>query len=113
MADNSLKVTREEYEKNGKVYSAYYIYGKLRGRDVKVQVIPPDIGGYKMLEVVFNGAKEAELVSVPYKFKTDDGSVLEGNTFKVQSFDEAGNLYECGVKPARASDKAILTALLR
>ena len=113
MADNSIKVTREEYEKNGKVYSAFYIYGKLRGRDVRVQVIPPDFGGYKMLDVVFNGAKEAELAIMPYKFTADDGTVLEGNTFKVVSKDEDGTVYECGVKPARASDKAILTALLR
>lgn len=113
MADNKIKIEREEYEKNGKTYSAYYIKGELRGTEVKAQVIPPDVGGYKLMDVVFNGGDEAELQLTPYKFTTDDGQVLEGNTFKAVSYDEDGVIYECPVKPARQSDKAILTALLR
>jgi hypothetical protein len=113
MEDKKIKVEREIFEKGEKSYSSYYIKGEVRGKQVKVQVIPPDFGGYKVLDIVYNGDNEAELQLTPYKFTTDDGQVLEGNTFKIVSFDEDGTIYECPVKPARSSDKSLLKMLLR
>lgn len=110
---NVIKVERELFEKNGKSYYAYYINGTVRGVDIKAQVVPPDLGGYKVLEIVYNGAMEAELVIVPFKFAADDGHVIEGNTFKVVSTDENGEIYECPVQPARKSDKSMLDMLIR
>ncbi len=110
---NKIKVERELFEKNGKSYYAYYINGTVRGVDLKAQVIPPDLGGYKLLEIVYNGANEAELEVVPYKFAADDGHVIEGNTFKVVSTDENGEIYECPVQPARRSDKGMLDLLIK
>lgn len=110
---NVIKVERELFEKNGKSYYAYYINGKVRNTEVKAQVVPPDLGGYKVLDIVYNGANEAELAVVPFKFAADDGHVIEGNTFKVVSTDENGEIYECKVKPFRDSDKTLLNMLLR
>lgn len=51
---NVIKVERELFEKNGKSYYAYYIKGKVRNTEVKAQVIPPDLGGYKVLDIVYD-----------------------------------------------------------
>ncbi len=111
---NAIKVERELFEtKEGKKYFAYYINATVRNTEVKVQVVPPDLGGYKVLEIVYNGEKEAEFVVTPYRFEADDGHIIEGNTFKVVTTDENGQIYECPVQPARKSDKSLLDMLIR
>lgn len=114
MANKKIMVERETYEKNGKSYFAYYINGKVRGIDVKVKVVPPDMGGYTVLDIVYNGAKAVELSLTPFGF-TDEktGREISGNTYSVKSFDENGDVYECKVKPFRDSDKNILNMLLK
>ena len=42
----NIMVERETFEKNEKTYFSYFIKGQVRGRDVKVAIIPPDKGGY-------------------------------------------------------------------
>ncbi len=117
MAKNNEKVIfveRDTYEKNDKVYFTYFIKGNIRGKDVKVAIIPPDKGGYTVLDIVFGEAMAAELVIKPYEIKDDaTGKVISGNTYAVQSRDENGEVYECAVKPFRASDKALLNMLVR
>lgn len=115
MATNKkIMVEREAYEKNGKSYFAYYINGKVRGIDVKVKVVPPDMGGYTVLDIVYLGAKAVELSLTPFNF-TDErsGREISGTTYSVKSFDENGDVYECKVKPFRDSDKNILNMLLK
>ena len=60
----NIKVERELYtsKKTGKSNYTYFIRGIIRGKDVKIAVTPPDIGGYTVLDIVFNGAMEADLV---------------------------------------------------
>lgn len=114
MANKKIMVERETYEKNGKSYFAYYINGKVRGIDVKVKVVPPDNGGYTVLDIVYNGAKAVELSLTPFSFKDDKtGREINGTTYSVKSFDENGDVYECKVKPFRSSDKSLLDMLLR
>jgi hypothetical protein len=85
----------------------------VRGQDVRAGVVPPDFGGYKVLDIVYNGAKEAELEVTPFKIKSDDGSVISGNTYAVISVDEeTGEIYSCKIKPSRESDKSLLSMLL-
>ncbi len=111
--NNTILVERDTYEKNGKTYFSYFIKGQVRGKDVRVQVMPPDFGGYQVLDIVFGDAMAAELVVVPYEMKDDSGKVLTGNTYAVRSYDENGEIYECKIKPSRASDKALLNMMLR
>lgn len=106
-------VERETFEKNDKTYYAYFIKGIVRGTEVKISVIPPDKGGYTVLDIVFGGEMQAELVTKPYEIKDDSGNVLKGNTYAVRSVDEDGEIYECAVKPSRTSDKNLLNMLLR
>ena len=77
-------------------------------------MVPPDKGGYTVLDIVFGNAMEAELLVKPFEIKDDaTGRVITGNTYAVCSYDEDGEAYECPIKPARASDKTLLNMLLR
>lgn len=112
--DKNIIVEREVFEKDGKTYFSYFIRGQVRGKDVRVAIIPPDKGGYTVLDIVFGNTMAAELVVKPYEIKDDTtGKVISGNTFAVKSYDENGEEYECAIKPFRASDKALLNMLLK
>lgn len=114
MEQNMIKVERETFEKNGKTYYGYFVSGVIRGRQVKVGIKPPDNGGYTVLDIVFDGAMEADLTVTPFEMKTEDGRVITGNTYAVTSVDaETGEVYSCKVKPARESDKTLLQMLVK
>lgn len=109
----SLCVERETYVKNDKTYFSYFIKGTVRGREVRVGVMPPDVGGYQVLDIVFGSDMKVDLEVKPFEMKTNDGEIIKGNTFAVVSKDEDGTEYTCPVKPARRSDKALLEMLLK
>ena len=96
-------VERETFEKNGRTFFSYFIRGNIRGKDVKVAVVPPDKGGYTVLDIVFGNEMSAELILKPYEIKDEA-------TGRV---DEDGEIYECSVKPYRNSDKALLAMLVK
>ena len=111
--NQKIKVERDTYEKNGKTYFSYFIRGNVRGKDVRAAVIPPDRGGYTVLDIVFGDAMEAELVVTPFEMMDEaSGRIISGNTYAVRSVDENGEVYECKIKPSRASDKALIGMLL-
>ena len=114
MNQNTVFVERETYEKNGKTYFSYFIRGKVRGREIKIAVVPPDRGGYAVLDIVFDGEMAAVLTVKPFEIKDDaTGRVISGNSYAVQSTDEDGTVYECAIKPFRNSDKTLLGMLLK
>ena len=110
---NKIMVERETFEKNDRVFYSYFIKGTTRGKEVKVAIIPPDKGGYTVLDIVFGDAMEAELQVKPFEIKDDNGKTIVGNTYSVITIDEDGEIYECAVKPFRSSDKSLLNMLLR
>ena len=71
------------YTKSGKMYQSYFIKGTVRGVDFRVRIVPPDYGGYTVLDIVYAGEQEAELVLVPYEI-TDEktGRVTKGNSYQ-------------------------------
>lgn len=109
-----ILVERETFEKNGKSYYSYFIKGIIRDKEVRISIMPPDRGGYTVLDIVFGKEMQAELVVKPFEIKDEStGRVITGNSYAVQSVDENGEIYECAVKPYRASDKALLNMLVR
>lgn len=103
------------FEYNDKEYSSYFIAGKIKGKDVKVALMPPDKGGWAVLDILFSDTNQGELVVKPYELKDEKtGKVTAtGNTYAVRTVDENGEVYECPVKPFKSSDKALLNMLLR
>ena len=111
--ENQIKVERDTYEKDGKTYYSYFIKGNIRGRDIRVLIVPPDKGGYTVLDIVFGEEMEAELVLNPYEIKDEStGKVIKGNSYAVRTVDEDGEVYECKIMPFRKSDKDLLQMLL-
>ena len=114
MRNEAIFVERETFEKNDRTYYSYFIKGNVRGKDFRVAVVPPDKGGYTVLDIVFGNAMACELAVKPFEIKDDaTGKVISGNTFAVVSYDENGDTYECAIKPFRASDKALLNMLVK
>ena len=111
--DKKIFVERDTYEKNGNTYFSYFIKGIVRGKEVRIMIVPADKGGYTVLDIVFGDQMAAELTLTPYEIKDDSGRVMKGNTYGVRSVDEDGVVYECKVKPFRDSDKSMLNMLLR
>lgn len=113
MSKKKLFVERETFEKNDKTYFSYFVKGQIRGKDVKIAVVPPDKGGYAVLDIVFGSEMKADLVVSPFEIKDENtGKIITGNKFSVRTADENGQVYECNVKPYRASDKALLNMLI-
>ena len=113
MSDKKLLVEREKFEYNGKEYMGYFAKGMLKGHEVRAALKPQDINGYTVLDIIFEGANEVELIAKPYSMTDDNGNVISGNTYIVRSVDENGEVYECPVKHSRASDKVLLTMLMK
>lgn len=111
--EKKIKVERETYTKDDKTYFSYFIKGVIRGREVRIAVVPPDNGGFRVLDIVFDNAMSADLILKPYEIKDDRGHVLKGNTYAVVSVDENGIDYECDIKPFRKSDQSLMNMLLR
>ena len=107
-----ILVERETYEKNGNTYFSYFIKGEIRGKDMRIAIVPPDKGGYTVLDIVFNDTLAAELTIKPFEIKGEDGKVISGNTYAVMSHDEDGTAYECPIKPFRVSDKTLVNMLV-
>ena len=111
--NKTLFVEREKFVgKDEKEYWSYTVKGKVRGRDVKVDFAPKDKGGYEPLDIVFDVLPRAELLISEEEMTNDSGKTTKYNTYTVRTIDENGVIYECGVKPARDSDKALLFMLI-
>lgn len=117
--EKKVYVEREIYEKDGKSYFTYFIKATIRGKDVKIVVAPPqtngviDRGGYAVFDIVFGNEDKLELITTPFEMKDATGHSIKGNTYSVKSIDVDGQVYECQVKPLKASDKALLNMLTR
>ena len=111
---NQILVEKEAYEKDGKTYFGYCVRGMVRGKEVKVAVVPPDFGGYRVLDIIYGDSDKAELVTKPFEIRDEKTKrVVRGNTYAVRSVDENGEVFECAIKPFRPSDKALLEMLLK
>ena len=107
-----LYVERESFTgTDGKQYWAYVLKGDVRGRAVKVDFAPKDKGGYEPLDIVFSISPTAELIMCNETMTDANGKATKYVSYKVRNKDELGEL-ECGVKPTRDSDKALLTMLI-
>ena len=109
----NLTLIRESFDgKDGKKYWAYMVKGNVRGREVKVDFVPKDIGGYEPLDIVFDVQDKAELIIGQEQITDSYGNKNTYTTYKAQNVDEFGIVYDCGIKPQRDSDKSLLTMLL-
>lgn len=108
-----LTIERETYTgKDGKEYWAYLVRGKVRGRDVKVDFVPKDTGGYEPLDIVFDVKPTATLIMTDETITDANGKTTNYTAYRAENIDENGIVYACGVKPRQDSDKSLLQMLL-
>ena len=109
-----LYVERETFEaKDGREMYGYFVKGKVRGRDVKVDFVAKDQGGYEVLDIIFDVAQKALLKMHDETMTNEDGSKSTYTVYEVENVDEDGIVYSYKIKPARDSDKATLNILLQ
>lgn len=96
---------------DGRLYYAYILQGKLRGRDVKVDFSPKDKGGYQPLDLVFDVSSKAELF-ITEVTQEINGTKSKRKVYTVNTVDENGVVWKCEVKPTRTSDRDMLAMLI-
>ncbi len=97
---------------DGREFWNYYVGGKIRNRNVEIDFMPKDNGGYEPLDIIFDVVDKAELLLSKEKTTSDDGKTMSYFTYKASVKDTDGIVYECSVKPSRDSDKALFNMLL-
>lgn len=108
-----LTIERETYTgKDGKEYWAYLVRGVVRGRNVKVDFVPKDTGGYEPLDIVFDVKPTATLIMTDETMTDASGKKTNYTAYRAENIDDDGIVYSCGVKPRQDSDKSLLAMLL-
>lgn len=111
---DKLLVEREVFNaKDGREMYGYFVRGKIRGRDVKVDFNAKDQGGYEVLDIIFDISPTAALTMHDEEMTNDDGTKQTYTVYEVSNTDEDGIVYSYKIKPARESDKAYLSVLLQ
>ena len=112
--ENKLYLKRKKFKgSDGNEYWSYFLEGKVRNRDVRVDFAPKDKGGYEPLDIVVEVSEKPELVMTNETMTDNNGKETKYTAYRVCAIDPETKVpYECGVKPSRDSDKALLTMLL-
>lgn len=119
-ADGNFIITREPIKgangkqlktQDGRLYYAYLLHGKLRGRPVKVDFSPKDKGGYELLDLVFDVTPKAELY-ITEVTQEINGAKQKRTVYTVNTVDENGQVWKAEVKPTRVSDRDMLAMLI-
>ena len=111
---DKLLVEREVFNsKDGREMYGYFVRGKIRGRDVKVDFNAKDQGGYEVLDIIFDISPTAQLTMHDEEMTNEDGTKQTYTVYEVSNTDEDGIVYSYKIKPARESDKAYLSVLLQ
>lgn len=114
-------VTRKPFTgKDGKEYWGYIVKGtvvrvqnkKRFEKEVEVNFVAKDQGGYEVLDIIFFETDEAELLMRDETMTNDKtGEKSTYTAYYVFGSDDDGTVYSYKVKPSRESDKALLTML--
>ena len=116
MEETGLTVTRKKFVTTDKKqrYWGYHVLGTVRKRSVQISLTATDAGGYEVLDIVFEDAKEVPLYRSPFVMKDNDGKVtMSGYRYYAVSRDDEGMIYTAQVKPSRKSDQALLEMMIK
>ena len=106
-------IEKEPYTKGGKKFNSHVVKGMILGKELKATLVPPDPGGYQLLEVIIGDKPKYPLTVKPFEMTTESGEVITGNTYSVETTDAEGTVYSCKLQPLKKSDKDVLKALIK
>ncbi len=115
-----LKVTRFKLgakTKNGDEMYGYVLLERVNvngsEREIRVDFVAKDIGGYEMLDIIFMFGDEAYLSVREESMKDEKSGVITNfMVYEIWNVDKDGIPYVYKVKPMRESDKAKLNVIL-
>ena len=82
-------------------------------KDITVDFVAKDSGGYEVLDLVFFSSDVAKLIMHEEKMTNErTGKVSRYTVYEIQSTDDDGTVFSYKVKPSRESDKALLQMLI-
>ncbi len=113
-SQKKLYLKREAFTtRDGKDYWGYSVNGHACGRDIKVDFVASDQGGYEVLDMLFSLSDEVVEVVMRDEVMTDDsGRETVYTVYEAQIIDDDGNRIAYKIKPSRNSDKTLLQVLL-
>ena len=100
--------------KDGREMFAYIVKGKAYGRDIRVDFVTKDNGGYEVLDIMHSISPDNMKLLIHDETMTDDktGEISKYTIYEACVLDERGNQITCQIKPQRPSDKSLLNMLL-
>ena len=118
MENTGLMVSRRQIPSTKKKWQMIWVYsvlGVLRGRKVQVSLQASDIGGYSLLDLVFNGENVLALWRKAFSNKNDKGVVTSSgwHYFAISIDEVTGIPYIAPLKPSAKSDKFLLESLIK
>lgn len=104
-----LYVERRAFSWKGAKKYAYEVRATIRGADVKIELAPKDLGGYKLIEIVFGSEKKLKLEIANAPYKDDFGRTKTNFAYSVRSTD---GIIACPLWPKVKSDGTALEMLI-
>lgn len=112
--NQELVLEREAFvSKNGKQMYSYFVRGKVHGREVKADFLAKDLGGYELLDLMFEINPKVNLIMHEESMTDDKGNVTKYMVYEAQVVDADGLVYTYKLKLAQESDKSYLNILMQ
>lgn len=111
-----LKIERETYEgKDGKEYFSYMVKATVYGKAVEIDFQPKDGGGYVILDILFEQAKDGVKLEATAATMTDEktGKEIAYTAYKAVCENADGEEMAADIKPKRNSDKTLIAFLMQ
>lgn len=109
-----LVLERESFlAKSGKEMYSYFVRGKAHGRELRADFLAKDLGGYELLDFMFDVCPSVELHMHEESMTDDKGNVTKYMVYEARSVDENGVVFTYKLKLAQESDKSYLNILMQ
>ena len=114
MKDQALVLERETFvAKNGKEMYNYFVRGVVHGREVRADFLAKDLGGYELLDLMFEINPKVNLIMHEETMTDEKGNASKYMVYEAQVVDADGLVYTYKLKLAQESDKSYLNILMQ
>lgn len=114
MKNQALVLERETFvAKSGKEMYNYFVRGVVHGRAVKADFLAKDLGGYELLDLMFEINPKVNLIMHEESMTDEKGNVTKYMVYEAQVVDADGLVYTYKLKLAQESDKSYLNILMQ
>ena len=114
MKNQALVLERETFvSKKGKEMYNYFVRGDVHGRVIKADFLAKDMGGYELLDLMFEINPTVNLIMHEETMTDDRGNVTPYTVYEARVVDEDGLVYSYKLKLAQESDKSYLNILMQ